>query len=302
MVYRLELLESYGHYLTTAPASTGGPSNHVTGKYRYLVALPTHISRTTLVLAIGLACLLIFLAAIASGIVGAFVFGDRGENREVIVYLTKAPVEQVSVQPTSTYPTPIPTIAPSTTIPTRSPKDPPTVLSTSVPTAGPLVTNQELFDTIAEASFDGGKSVSVPDSPQQLAFIWMQNTDILTNNRRRNLRSSQRRLALSRSRIVQRYAMATIYYATNGESWTRKEGWRDPETNECDWASDSESGSGCTFFRKQILILQFKQNNLVGALPPEVALLSDLRRLDIVGEPEGGCLNGRIPSVIGYAT
>ena len=42
VVYRLELLESYGHYLTTAPASTGGPSNHVTGKYRYLVALPTH--------------------------------------------------------------------------------------------------------------------------------------------------------------------------------------------------------------------------------------------------------------------
>ena len=41
MVYCLELLESYGHYLTTAPASTGGPSNHVTGKYRYLVALPT---------------------------------------------------------------------------------------------------------------------------------------------------------------------------------------------------------------------------------------------------------------------
>ena len=41
VVYRLELLESYGHYLTTAPASTGGPSNHVTGKYRYLVALPT---------------------------------------------------------------------------------------------------------------------------------------------------------------------------------------------------------------------------------------------------------------------
>jgi len=46
VVYRLELLESYGHYLTTAPASTGGPSNHVTGKYRYLVALPTpNISR-----------------------------------------------------------------------------------------------------------------------------------------------------------------------------------------------------------------------------------------------------------------
>ena len=40
-MYRLELLESYGHYLTAAPASTGGPSNHVTGKYRYLVALPT---------------------------------------------------------------------------------------------------------------------------------------------------------------------------------------------------------------------------------------------------------------------
>ena len=45
VVYRLELLESYGHYLTTAPASTGGPSNHVTGKYRYLVALPTQLSR-----------------------------------------------------------------------------------------------------------------------------------------------------------------------------------------------------------------------------------------------------------------
>ena len=43
VVYRLELLESYGHYLTTAPASTGGPSNHVTGKYCYLVALPTHV-------------------------------------------------------------------------------------------------------------------------------------------------------------------------------------------------------------------------------------------------------------------
>eukprot|EP00977_Amphora_coffeiformis_P003395 scaffold630_cov174-Amphora_coffeaeformis.AAC.15 len=261
------------------------------------------ISQTTLILVVSLVCLLIFLAAIAGGIVGAFVFGNRGETREIVVYVTNAPMEQVTAPPTSEPPTTTPTIAPSTASPTIAPTTFPTESPTSLPTAGPLVTNQDLFDTIAEVSFDGGESIRVPNSPQQRAFTWIQNVDTLTNNQRRKLRgNNRRRLALSRSRIVQRYAMATIYYSTNGEGWARSEGWLDPVMRECEWESDSELGSGCTFLRNQMQIFQFNENDLVGALPPEVALLSNLRRLEIVGKPDGGRLSGRIPSEIGLIT
>lgn len=36
-------------------------------------------------------------------------------------------------------------------------------------------------------------------------------------------------------RVDQRYALATLYYSTNGNSWKNNEGWLEP-VDECTWA------------------------------------------------------------------
>lgn len=118
----------------------------------------------------------------------------------------------------SPYPTDSPSLSPSinkTPVPTttaaegdtQSPITPPPTLAPS-PFPTSVIYQTDLYQLLEAASFDYGAALRVEGSPQQKAFVWLlQNA---------NLDS------YSNAKKIQRYALATFYYSTNGDGWSEK--------------------------------------------------------------------------------
>jgi hypothetical protein len=92
-------------------------------------------------------------------------------------------------------------------------------------------------------------------------------------------------------KLTQRYVLATLFFSTNGENWSKRSlswlvGWSD----ECTWwgiECNSEGG---------VRIIDIPNENLEGPLPPEIHLLSDtLEEIYLYGN----LLSGAIPNTIG---
>ena len=137
------------------------------------------------------------------------------------------------------------------------------------PDSGPT-----LLDLLSSVSYDGGEALRTPSTPQNRAFNWLAaNSDLET---------------YTNKRIVQRYALATLYFSTNGDSWMTKERWLDngdecswwrssnpcQEDSECLWWQGSYDAVPCTD-SGDVRNLQLNDNNLQGTIPPEIGLLSD---------------------------
>ena len=61
-----------------------------------------------------------------------------------------------------------------------------------------------------------------PNSPQALAYNWTLNDPSLAE--------------LEAWRVRQRFALASLYYATDGpHNWYKQDGWLNYSTHECDW-------------------------------------------------------------------
>lgn len=129
-----------------------------------------------------------------------------------------------------------------------------------------------------------------PNSPQSIAFNWMVQDPHLDS--------------YTSERLLQRFALATFYYATNPNhsSWTRDDHWLDYEISECEWYLTSHDD----LFQRQPVVeetacnkdgfyvrLWLYNNNIAGTLPEELSLLSRLESLDLVSNPE---LSGNIPT------
>jgi hypothetical protein len=63
---------------------------------------------------------------------------------------------------------------------------------------------------------------SNPSSPQAQAFLWLSSAD--------------RPSTTDVERLKQRLGLATLYYATKGESWLRNDGWLNGTISECEWS------------------------------------------------------------------
>ena len=189
------------------------------------------------------------------------------------------PVYTVTFSPTSS-PTLVPSFRPSplpTNLPTKPPTKPPTpkpsMPLTHPPTIAPTTTS--LFTSIIEAFPEGKSALEDPDSPQTKALKWLE--------------ESSKDDLFGVQNYLQRYALATVYYSTNGDDWIDSRGWLSEE-DECDWMSTAqnicdESGN--------IVKLELKENNLVGTLPAELGILSDtLRTINI----RNNTVSGAIPS------
>jgi hypothetical protein len=167
-------------------------------------------------------------------------------------------------------------------MPTTSPSFAPSPLPTT--SLFPSSINQEILDLLVDNSFDEGESLNDPNSPQFAAYVWLvDNANLET---------------YSEEQILRRYALATLYYSTNGSEWTRNELWLSNE-DECDWYSRSRNacGLGRNFQRLELYF-----NNAQGTLPPELALLSNtLERMDISGGPQR-TLTGSLPAEFGELT
>ena len=99
--------------------------------------------------------------------------------------------------------------------------------------------------------------------------------------------------------LVQRWALASFYYATNGNGWLDNEGWMTTD-DECTWF-------GITCIDGIVHKLELVQNHLTGLIIPEIATLSNLYVLslgnDSNAQEEGkNVLIMPLPSFLGYLT
>jgi hypothetical protein len=119
-----------------------------------------------------------------------------------------------------------------------------------------------------------------PLSPQAKALAWMQG-DPQYNE-------------YELYRLYQRYALAVLYYSTNGDSWNSRTGWMS-NASECSWYQYNDEGTeddnSCTE-TSRLSFLDLGENDLFGSIPTELELLSDLKYMSLSGE----ALSGTIPS------
>jgi hypothetical protein len=158
------------------------------------------------------------------------------------------------------------------------------------------ITNQSLFQMVANASEDGGEAILRAGSPQSEAYLSLEAA------------ASE----YEPSRWLQRYALRTVFYSTNGPSgWINQSGW-ESDSDECSWYQTKSDGtaqaanSPDTVCGQDHVVhsLMLVGNNVTGSLPPELSMLSGLTRL-YVESPLGssqGSLTGGIPSTLARLT
>lgn len=124
---------------------------------------------------------------------------------------------------------------------------------------------------------------------------WLQN---ITNPDGAQIEDSWARI-----QILERYAMATLFYETNetGNGWEYSENWLSPDHHQCEWKSPTgpvvdQCGQYKDYFgRYQALLLP--NNNLHGYLPKEVFhLATDLINVDL----SKNFLHGRFNDIAEY--
>jgi hypothetical protein len=125
---------------------------------------------------------------------------------------------------------------------------------------------QELENLLIPVSFDNGTALRTASSPQNNALNWLAIN--------KNLHS------YSYARKVQRYALASLFYSTNGTHWNETDEWMS-SSNECFWYS--WFASLCPNIRGSVETLGLWFNNLVGSIPNELALLYNLSKSSLVG-------------------
>lgn len=170
-----------------------------------------------------------------------------------------------------------PTASPTTASPTQSPSAAPSMFPSAAPSAFTVDRFQEEFlpEYSQEALLD-------PLSSQSEALAWLEKSIGVGD--------------YSNVKRLQRFALATLFYATDGERWSDNNGWLSDD-EECDWYSDT---LGATFvcFDGKYQTLQLDENSLLGTLPADVAILTDLLSLQL-GRND---LFGSIPSEYGSLT
>jgi Leucine-rich repeat (LRR) protein len=120
------------------------------------------------------------------------------------------------------------------------------------------------------------------DSPQSKAFQWVCQHPP-TNN--------------SLERMTQRFALATLFYATGGDHWDGNVGWLNATSHECDWfmSASYDMDLSCGLGDDSIVSLRLVRNSLDGTIPSEVALLTSLSTLQLELNP---VLGGVIPAAL----
>lgn len=131
---------------------------------------------------------------------------------------------------------------------------------------------QNILQLIVSESRDNGTAVSDPNSPQAAAFRWLA-ADPSTNS-------------YTSTRILERYALATLYESTQGHRWTNNTNWMSYEVTECEWVMIS-----CNELQRVEKVMM-KENNLQGRLPGELFHhLSYMYELDMSENTLSGTLS-----------
>lgn len=177
-------------------------------------------------------------------------------------------------------------------VPTTAPSDFPSTTPSSSPTSARFDAALEILSAISgEDVLYGPEALS---TPQYKAAQWVSDEDEL-------------QMPLDSPRFLQRYYLATFYFALDGDNWEQCgrldptcggdplfKSWLIGSTSECTWL-----GLGCVgdivteiFFRRVF------GNNLVGELPLEVSFLTDLSNIILANNN----ITGSVPSFLGKLT
>jgi Leucine-rich repeat (LRR) protein len=203
---------------------------------------------------------IIFLLVIAVAVVlGAVAATSGGNNDDSSASSEEGGQDDTHLPIPTAAPPPIPTAAPTELVLTDAQQE---VLDSFV-----LVYPDEEADALSDRS-----------SPQFKAFLWILQTEP------EDLRDSPSRQEI----LLSRYAMATLYHSTGGESWTESENWL-TTLHVCEWYPKSETQ--CDEDRN-VVELKLPGNNLNGTLPAELVFLSTLERLDLSNNE----IEGRLPN------
>jgi len=127
----------------------------------------------------------------------------------------------------------------------------------------------------------GPEALLDESAPQNNALQWLEHKDTFVST--------------STNQLVQRFVLATFYFATKGTTaWDHETNWLTPKT-ECSW-------DGITCFDEQaypdvahlVSTITLSNYGISGVLPPEIGYLSHLRNLTLSSND----ISGPIPSTI----
>jgi hypothetical protein len=135
---------------------------------------------------------------------------------------------------------------------------------TEAPKPSPQEVIQELEGLLSSVSLDNGRALRTASSPQNNALNWLANN----NTNLEEYTDDQK---------IQRYALATLFFSTSGTRWNQNKNWMSNEV-ECGWYNNA--GALCT--SGSVDTLDLWNNNLVGTIPNELALMSNLCESSVV--------------------
>jgi len=197
--------------------------------------------------------------------------------------LTETPTtDGPNSSPTSEALLEAPTLAPSRDM--LAPTSFPTFV-TIYPAKDLLPEDVFLFDFLVAKSLDEGVQLRNHKSPQYNAFRWLSGNLYLSS--------------YSDEVKIQRFAMACIFFSTNGNEWTNNQNWLSDQ-DECEWFSrvaELPIDAVCDIDH-HVITLDLDYNNLQGQLPGEISLLRRLRRIGLYGGPQY-FLTGSVPQELG---
>ena len=116
-----------------------------------------------------------------------------------------------------------------------------------------------LYELLVAAYPDGEDALQDPSSPQSAAFEWML--------------SSANSGVTSNRRLMQRYALATLYYSTQGSIWETSTNWLS-SNHECTWYTAALDPNDICDSSGNYVRIELPGNNLLGILPMELLMLS----------------------------
>jgi hypothetical protein len=154
---------------------------------------------------------------------------------------------------------------PPTPQPTPEPTPSPTFAPTSPPTS--------FMNLLPPYSLEIAESD--PASPQARALTWLQEDPQFNE--------------FAAYRLLQRYALAVLYYSTNGDSWENRTGWLSNDS-ECSWYNDNKDMCDESF---RLHTFWLGANDLEGTIPTELELLTDVMSMVLIDD-----LSGEIPSAM----
>ena len=100
--------------------------------------------------------------------------------------------------------------------------------------------------------------------------------------------------ASSKSKLLERYALLILYFATNGSSWERKNNWLTGK-HVSKWEGVTVSRPSIFSLKRHVTKLELPFNDLnKGILPRELSLLKELRELDLRGNDIQGVIPNKL--------